>query len=59
MLLGSPKVRVHGVKGKMLSPLLGGGGSDPALPAMVPSPSLLEQQMVSLCELCLEPSAGA
>lgn len=49
MLLGSPKVCVHGVKGKMLSPLLVGGGADPAvhppppsaLPAKVPRPSLL------------------
>lgn len=59
MLLGSPNIRAHGVKGKMLSPLLVGGGADPALPAMVPRPSLLEQQMVSLCDLCLELSAGA
>lgn len=32
MLLGSPKVRVHGVKGKMLSPLLVGGGGGLTLP---------------------------
>lgn len=38
MLLGSPKVHVRGVKGKMLSPLLVGGvGADPA---MHPLPSL-------------------